>query len=191
MKRYLAIGLLLVSPQAAAVLLGSQSDAVECTLAMRAATVEQMKAALREASARVLQHFNVLNQELGRRKKVAATETAIAEVDATAQQLGSLIQIMQAGDGTINALELASLLAAIREQVVYGGDKAAANARLAPSLSVARQEAEKALQYIGPASKNITLPGVAADVAKMRDAIEAVIKALGRCAPPPQATPRQ
>ncbi len=191
MKLCLAIGLLSISSQAAAVLLGSQSAAVECGPATRSATIDRMKVSVREANARVLQHFRALNQDLGRREKPAATDAAIAAADRTAQELGVLIDMLQAGDSTGNALESASLFAAIRDQVLYGGEKVAANARLSFLLAVARQEAEKAYQYISPASAKITRPDVAADVAKMRDAIASVVKALGHCMPPPQGAPRK
>lgn len=191
MKLCLAIGLLMISSQAAAVLLGSQPAAMECGPAARAAMIERMKSTVREANARVLQDFRALNQDPGRREKPAATDAAIAEADRSAQELGSLIDIMQAGDGTGNALESASLFATIRDQVVYGGDKVAANDRLSLLLYLARQEAEKAYQTISPALAKITGPGVAADVAKLRGAIEAVLRVLGNCVPPAQEAPRK
>jgi hypothetical protein len=188
-KRCLALGLLLAGTQAAAQLMGSPSGPVECGPAMPSARIDRMKTAVREANARVLQRFNELNQELGGRQKSAATDAAKAEVDRMAGELGGLIQLMQAGDGTHSALESASLLAAIRDQTVYGGDKVALNARLSASLFDARQEAEKAYQYIIPALAKITLPGVSADAAGIRDSIEAVLKAVGHCLPPAQAAP--
>ncbi len=186
MKRCLAAGLLFASSQAAAVLLGSQSAALECGPTMRAVTIEQLKVTVKEANARVLQHFRVLNEDLGRRGKAPATGAAIAEADRAAQELGGLIDIMQAVDGTYNALESASLLAAIREQMVYGGDKIAVNPRLSLLLFNARQEAEKTYRSISPLATKITSPGVAADVARMREAIEAVIRVLGNCVAPAQ-----
>ena len=179
----------MLSSQAAAVLLGSQPAAMACGPAARAATIERMKSAVREANAGVLQDFRALNRESGAREKPAATDAANAEADRTAQELGRLIDIMQAGDRTGNALESAALFATIRDQVVYGGEKVAANARLSFLLAVARQEAEKAYQYISPALAKITEPGVAADVAKLRGAIEAVVKALGNCVAPAQGAP--
>jgi hypothetical protein len=190
-KRCLAIALLLMSAQVAAALLGSQSAAIECGPAMRAATIDQMKLAVREANAKVLPHVGALTRELRSQRQAAATDAAIAEIDKSAQELGSLVIVMQAGNGTYNALESASLLAAIREQMVYGGDKSAANARLSDRLYAARQEAEKAYQYISPALPRFTSPGVAADVAKLRDAIEGVLKVLGNCKPPAKETPRE
>jgi hypothetical protein len=165
-KRFLAAGLLLVGSQAVAGLLGAQSDAIECGPTMRAATIDQMKVAVRDANAGVRRHLGGSNQEAG-----------------------SLKDAMQAAVATGSALESASLLAAIREQMVYGGDKVAVNARLSSSLFTARQEAEKAFQYINPALAKITSPGIAADAARMRDAIEAVIRVLGNCRPPRQGAP--
>ena len=182
-KRYLAVGLLLVSSQAAALLLNSQSVSVGCVPTMRAATIDQVKLAVTEASARLLQHLGALKQDLGRRAKAAPTEAADADAGKIAQELDSLNHIMQAVKGINNALGPASLLAAIREQMVYSADKVAVNARLSLLLFTARQEAEKAYQYVGPALTKITSSGVAVDVAKMRDAIEAVLKAVGNCTP--------
>lgn len=191
MRLFLAAGLLLASSQAAAVLLGSQSAPMACGPAARGATIERMKVGVRQANAGVLQDFRALNQDPGGREKPAATDAAIAEADRAAQELGSLIDIMQAGDATGNALESASLFAAIREQTVYGGDKVAANERLSLLLYLARQEAEKAYRTIRPAAAKITRPGVAADVAKLLAEIETVVKVLGNCLPPALGTPRK
>jgi len=188
-KLCLAIGLLLVTSQAAAVLLGSPSDGTQCGRTTRAAMVERMKADVRAANARVLERFRSLNRESGGRESPPATGAATAEVDRVAQVLGSLIDIMQAADATGNALESAALFATIRDQVVYGGEKVAANARLSFLLYAARQEAEKAYQTINPALAKIIRSDVAADVATLRAAIEAVIRVLGSCLPPPQGAP--
>jgi hypothetical protein len=184
MKRILATALLCVGSQAHAVLLGSQSEAIGCGPTMRTATIDQMKASLGDANAKVLQHFTALNRDLGERRKNPATDAAIAETDRMAQELGSLIDIMQADDGLKNALDGAALLAAIREQTVYGGDKIAVNARLSAQLYAARQEAEKAFQYINPALAKITSSGVASEAAKFRDTVAAVVRVLGSCKAP-------
>jgi len=173
-NRGLALGLLLASSQASAVLLGSEAGPQACGSTLRAAAIERMKAGVREANAKVLEHFGRLNRDVRTRRDAA-------EADAVTRQLGSLIDIMQAVQGASSALESAALLAAVREQTVYGGDRVAAGLRLSAALYRARREAETSYRRIGPALAGITLPGIAADAAKLRDAVASVIASLGNC----------
>ena len=181
MKRYLAIGLLLVS---------SASVAIECGPSMRAALINQLEGSVRAASERLSQHSAALIKEMQRLLTNAKSNGDTLAFERVEVENGQLSRIIYLGDRIAERLSAASMLVQIRDGMVNVKDKTLVSAHLSIELSRTQKMGENMFKDINSTLTALSRPGVAIDVAKLRDAIDVVVKTLAICTPPPQSVSR-
>ena len=108
-------------------------------------------------------------------------QSEIADVDSA----------LSAGNDLQTEIANSWMLAMLRDKMVDARDKTMVSAFLSLRLSLARKMSELTDPMIGRTLRRITRPGIAVDVAKLRDAVETVAKELAKCTPPPQGAARK
>ncbi len=194
MKRYVAIGLLLVATEA---------GAIECGPIVRAVTIHQMRESIKVPNQVLIPHRIRLHGESSRLLRTKSPEEEI-EFMKMSLEISRLADVMNAGTTVQEALGVAWLLTSLRDDMRDTSDKKLLNEQLSHYLADARNAAERAHPYIGDLLTRATsigdlltratsaiFAGVAADIAKLRDAIGAVASDLKNCTPPPGSACRR
>lgn len=172
MKRYLAVGLFFVSVQALS---------IECGPIVHIVRIEQMKNSVGEAQTTIMQHSGPLVALVKGLIDVASTDSAIREADKMQLQLDFLGQARTAGERLEGALQTALLVAQIRAVMLDRRDKERVNKFLSLSLRDAGRVAELSYRSTSDVLSKLSIPGVAIDVAKLRDESRVVVKEFEKC----------
>ena len=177
MKFCLAIGLLIV---------GAKALAIECGPTMRAASLSQMEEAVDSATTKLLQQSIALLEEMGRSAN-ARSDSDLSAFGKISNESDRISNATTAGERVQDTLNTNWILATIRDQMLDARDKARVNAYLSIALANAKRRAESASKSLAATLSTVTRPGIAVDVAKLRDTIDVVIKAFEKCVSPIQA----
>ena len=157
--------------------------AVECGPSVTTATLDKWEETVRSRGAVLDEHSMVLIE-----RSMAINLRAMstggrndAELHRLEMETTVLSGIVTMSDGVEAALSTASAVAAVRDAMLDRRDTERANKFLSLHLATVRKTASVALKRMNTALRKITLPGVAIDASKLRDAIEAIVQEFGRC----------
>jgi len=181
-KHYIAIGLLLVS---------SESVAIECGQKMREATIKDLGDSIGVARQRLLEHSKGLHEDVKGLLSTARSGDDLRPIQQLQDEMG-LIEFAEKGGRDVEAeMRFAGTLALIRDAMVDAKDKAVVSWVLSNHLYTTGKLAEATKPLTSFSLRKITRPGIAVDVAKLQDAIEAVVRHLSECTAPPKKAPMQ
>jgi hypothetical protein len=182
-KRFVAVGLLLVS---------SQALAIECGPIVRAVTINQLQESVKEVGRILLSHRETLLEETkglgGSLSDFRDNQVAIANAQ---REMGNLASASDSAQTVWGQLDTALQLAHIRDRMANVEDKQLVSAYLSHRLWRTFMLAEHANKSINLSLANISRPGFAVDIAKLRDVVAVVLKHLANCTPPPQGAERK
>ena len=174
----------------AAMLVATELRAVECGPIMRAVTIHQLRDSIKVPNEVLFPHRLRLVDDS---KRLLPTKSLEDEKELATMQLETsrLEAVNGAGTQVQEALGVAWLLASLRDDMRDAGDKKLLNEQLSHYLADARKAAERARPYVGDLLTRAMLPGVAVDIAKLRDAIGFVESDLKNCTSPPGSACRR
>lgn len=164
--------------------LSSAAIALECGPLVSSEKLDQLQNAVANAGAVLNQHAGSLIQDMRGRLNAAQTEAALAQVDKMQLELNEIQQAESVGERVESALRIASVLAGVRDVMVDRRDTELANKFLSLYIAAAGRYAREANPFVNRILTKISIPGVAIDVAKLRDAIGMVGRELEKCESP-------
>lgn len=155
-----------------------RAGAIECGPSMHVVTLDNYQEAVRAANEKVSGHSTALLTE-----QVMLQDNA-SLFDKIQAEIGYLDMAIQAGDRAAATLNTAWILALVRNQMIDKRDREIAARFLSLTLKHSHEVAQSAFNSTNNVLRRLTRPGIAVDVAGLRDAIETVAKDLSKCSPP-------
>ena len=168
MKRWIAVGLLVVSMDALA---------VDCGTTVSSARIQEMLASMEEPSEALIRHSSSLAMQAAD----ASKSGRIRDFNNLLMETNAVDFMHTTGGGLQSTLTTAQVLAIIRDRMVNRADRNVVSEYVQLWLATAERVAESSQQLANDAVPHFSTPGIAKDVAKMRDRFEAIARELEKC----------
>lgn len=182
MKFYLAVALLTFVGNVLA---------VQCGPRVAYERIELLQKPIDEIGRTLLQHSESLQQQATSTMIGPQSEISVARVEKIFREIDLLSSAETAGERVSTALQTASVIAGIRDVMLDSRDRERVNLFLSNQLSSIGRGANSAWEYLNKLLTRITIPGVAIDVAKLRDAIAVTRSEFEKCEPGKPSTPKK